>query len=278
MKTMTLKKGLGLIVLASALTSSPIYASDKDTQLESQTQRFWSAQAKRDWNGVYDLLNPKDQATITRTQYSELRNKSGIYDSSNAKIISTEVVDDIAWVSIMFEAKIARIPNAPPRLIHTWQLWQKTDTWHPVSDVDRQKYQTLPPKLRLAEEETALATRAKAAWESKTAQDYKRFYSFLSPDYRAVVSLDNFLKKKAQYLYPSTHIDWTEVSQAKKDAGLVKITFTMKPSDPAAVKLEAQEKTLVENWTKQKGDWYFDIPLPEGTQQPATAAPSKAKP
>jgi hypothetical protein len=240
MKETLLKKRLAIIMAASLVTSIPAWAVDKDPQLDEQIQRYWSAQAKRDWDTMYDLLAQKQKASITRAQHSELRNNSGAFDLSNAKVKDMEIVGDLAWVAVGFDAKLIRYPNAPARHAHIWQVWQKTDTWHPVPDNERQQFQTLPPKLRVAAEETTLANRAKIAWEAKTAQDWKSYYNFLSPAYRSLVSLDDFLKKKAQYLYPSTHIDWAEVTQAKKDQGEVKVTFWITPNAPAATKLEAQ--------------------------------------
>jgi hypothetical protein len=275
MKVMKLKKGLRLLIAASLIASTPLWAIDKDPQLDGQIQHYWAAQAKRDWGAVYDMLTAKEQASTTRAKYIESQTKTGAFEYSDPQVKDMEIAGDMAWVNMGFNAKLLLYPNAPGHHIQIWQLWQKTDTWHPASEAERQQSPNLPPKLRLVNEETALAKRAKAAWEFKTAQDWKSFYGFLSPAYQAIVPIESFLKKKAQYLYPSSHIDWAEVAQVKKDLGVVKITFTLKPNDPAVSKLEAQEQNLVENWVNQNGEWYFDIPLPSGAANPA---PAQAKP
>jgi hypothetical protein len=271
MKLITTHKNLGLIVLAGLMASTPLFALDKDPQLDSQIQRYWAAQAKRDWGVVYDLLPSQEKATSTRAQYTEFRNKTGVFDFTNAKTSYVEIADDLAWVATDFDAKVWRFPKAPARHSQMWQLWQKTDAWHPASEAVSLQHPPLPPKLRLPADETALTIRAQNAWQAKSTQDWKAFYSFLPPGYRASISLEEFLKKKSQYLYSAAHIDWVQVPQMQKDQGTVKITFAIKPNDAVAAKLDAQERTLAENWLKQNGDWYFDIPLPptEKTAQPA---------
>jgi hypothetical protein len=278
MKLITPHKNLGLIMLAGLLASPPLHAIDKDPQLDSQIQHYWTAQAKSDWGAVYDLLPSQDKAASTRAKYIEFRKKTGVFNFTNAKTSYVEIVDDLAWVATDFDAKVLRFPTAPARHNQMWQLWQKTDNWHPVSEAVRLQHPPLPPKLRFPADETALTARAQAAWQAKSTQDWKGFYSFLPPDYRASVSLDEFLKKKSQYLYSAPHIDWVQVPQMQKDLGTVKITFAIKPNDAIAAKLDAQERTLTENWLKQNGDWYFDIPLPAAEKTAQVAAkPAGAK-
>jgi mRNA-degrading endonuclease YafQ of YafQ-DinJ toxin-antitoxin module len=262
MKQMTTQKSLMLIVLANLLANTSVYALDKDPQLDAQLTRYWTAQTKRDWSATYDLLDAQDKALLSRTQYSEFRNNTGVFDPINPKTADLEIADNLAWVLTDFDAKIWRFADAPTRHSQLWQLWQKTDTWHPASEAERQKHPALPPKLRLPSEESTLAERAKNAWLAKSSQDWKSFYTnFLPPDYRASVSAEEFLKKKAQYLYSSTRVDWAQVVKAKPDEATVKITFGIKPNDPLAAKLDAQERGVIESWIKQKGEWYFNIPM-----------------
>lgn len=281
MKVMTINKSLIFIMAASLLTTSPTFAVDKDPQLDKQVNNYWSAQTKLDWASVYDLLTPKQQSSITRAQYIERRKKANAFSYSNAQIKDIEIVDDLAWVSVGFDARLLRYPDIPPKHVLNWQLWQKTDTWRLIVDEERKHYPVLPPKVRLIDEETTLAKRAKTAWESKTTQDWKSFYSFLAPAYQAIVPLNEFLQKKAQYLYSSTQVDWVEVAKADKDHGRVSVTFSIKPNDPAASKLEPQQQNMIEDWIKQNGEWYFAIPLPankpSATPNPAQTNPVGAK-
>ncbi|WP_394752618.1 hypothetical protein [Crenothrix sp.] len=262
MNAVTSKTSLALIVAIGLLTTPPVFAVDKDQQLIDQVQHYWGAQAKRDWNTMYGFLSPNEQATMTRAQYSEYLNKTTAFDYNNVQIKDKEIVDNMAWVAIEYDAKLILYPNAAPRHVQNWQLWQNTDTWHLIPSEQSQHYPRLPPKLRLATEETALMQRAKDAWSAKSIQDWKTFYSFLPSAYRTLVNLDSFLQKKSQYLYLNPNIDWAEVTQALKDKGLVEVSFAIKPNDPAASKLEPEPKNMLEKWFKQDGNWYIDVPLP----------------
>ena len=267
-----------IFATAILLASSPLFAMDKDEQLEKQLSSYWAAQAKQDWSGLYDLLPKEQQAKSSRSQYVDILKQSHYFDIVNPQVKDLQIVNNQAWAGILYGAKVLKFPKAPIRYVSLWQLWLKTDTWHPATKEEAQQYCPLPPKLRSIADETTLSGRAKAAWAAKSAQDWKTFYSFLSPAYREKVSLDNYLKKKAQYLYPTSEVKWVQVANNNLNVGTVRIDFSIKPNDSAVSKLEAQQRNVIEDWVKVGSEWYYNIKLPvDPTKAAPKATPNEIK-
>jgi mRNA-degrading endonuclease YafQ of YafQ-DinJ toxin-antitoxin module len=233
-------------------------AAEQDKQaLEARARQFWEAEVKQDWGTVYDLSIPEERANATREQYVAFRREKGPFQYLTAQIGEVAVAGDIGWVQVAYDVRPLNYPEVKPHHIQIWDLWHKRDTWYPVPKPQRDQFPKLPPHLRPADEEAALSKRAHDYWQAKETQDWQLIYQYLTPDHRAQVSLEQFLKKKALFSYFSHRLEWTEVITDNR--GRVKVVYRRKLNDPSVSKLDPQEDRVIENWIKIDNQWYRDL-------------------
>src|SRR5438552_2047708 len=222
--------------------------------LEPLAKRFWAAEVEPDYGKVYDMLSSAEQNTITRDEYVKVRTEVGPLRYLAAEVGEIDVAKDLAWVHVKLEWMPPRYPG-PGRPGETWHLWRYTDGWHPIPPGERDQWPMLPPHLRPAADEAALALRTTGLWKAKAEQDWKSVYAYMPPEYKARVPLEEFLKSKARFIYITPHVEWVEVSGGEARAG---IAFLYKINDPSVSKMQAKEQKVIEPWVKVDGDWYLN--------------------
>ena len=244
---------LAMLVLAARLAKAGVAV---DTQsLEPRVKQFWAAEVKPDYDAVYGMLSKGEQDSIAREAYVKLRTEIGPFHYQSARLGDIEFSGDLAWVHVNYEFTLPRYPMMPPRTFETWQLWRYQDGWYPIPVAERDRWPTLPPKLRPAAEEAALTKRAAGLWQAKVDQDWKRVYGYLLPGFRARIPLDEFLKSKARFIYIEPRVEWVEASG---NEARVSIAYLAKLNDPAVSKMKPEEQRAIEPWVKVDGDWYLD--------------------
>lgn len=259
-----MKNWLSLLLLGAGLIAGVVgaAATDNASLLEAQAKRFWAAEVQKDWGTVYDMSSPADRGTLSREQFAVFRDERGPYHYLKAKIDQNIVVGDFAWVHVQYEYKLPPYPDVPPRAGDEWHRWQKTsDGWQPVPRDELPMWPKLPPQMRPAADEAALAKRANEFWHAKATQDWKAVYAYLMPAFRANVPLEEFVKGRVRYFYLTPRIEWVEVEGQK---GRAKVVFAAKPTDPAVSKMEPEERKAVDIWAKVDGQWYYDLRANKG--------------
>lgn len=250
---------LRLCVLAVGILAVPAMAVPADdlAVLDTQAKRFWAAEVRKDWDAVYEMLPAADKGTMTREQYATLRKERGPYQYTTAQVGEVLVEGDAAWVRVQYEYKLPRYPDVEPRQAQTWHRWQRTpDGWRPVPRDELPQWPLRPPQRRPAAEEAALTERANAFWRAKVTKDWIAVYDYLTPDFRAEVSRDEFLKSRVKYVFVSPRVEWAEVDAQH---GRTKVRYAFRFADPAASKQEPIERTAVDTWRKVDGQWYYDF-------------------
>ncbi len=241
--------------IAVLVVSMAAAAAAVDTQsLEPLARRFWAAEVKPDYEAVYGMLLPAEQNTITRDDYVKLRKEVGPVRYLVAEVGEIEFAQDLAWVHVKFEWMFPRYPS-PGRPGDTWHLWRYVDGWHPIPLDERDRWPEVPPRLRPAADEAALAKRTAGLWKAKAEQDWKSVYSYMPPEYRARVPLEKFLDNKARFLYITPQVEWVEVTGS---AARASIAFLYKFNDPSVSKMTPMEQKVIEPWVKVDGDWYLN--------------------
>lgn len=234
--------------------AAPSAAGERQA-VRARAERFWNAEVSKDWGAVYELLSGADRESQTRDEYAAARQAAGPLDYREAAVEDVLLDKDLAWAHVKFKFVLLAHPQIPPTPGAYWQVWRKDGNWYAVGAGERGQWPRLPPQLRPAGDEAAVTTRSNELWQARVAGDWKTVYRYLAPDYRADVSLDEFLGRKAKYLYYAPRVEWAEVEGG---AARVKVAFTHKYSDPAASKMEPVEGVLIEKWRKADGEWFFD--------------------
>lgn len=250
-----------ILALVASVASSARAATDDDRKaLEAAAKRFWAAEVALDYDAVYDLLSAADRSAMQRIEYVRTRRDVGPARYMAAEVGEIVVVGDHAWVYVKAEWALPRYLQAGARPGATWQFWLKSDGWHPVTPDARDQWPLLPPHLRPADEEAALAKRASEMWQAKIDQDWARVYEYMPPWYKARVPLEKFLQSKAKLLYLTAKVEWAEV---RPDEARARIVLSYRLNDPAATKMPPRQQSLIEPWAKVDGTWYLNAPPPE---------------
>ena len=244
--------GMAVLTIGAAANAAP----DDRQAVEARAARLWAAEVKNDWGTVYDLLTPGGRAGQTRDEYVANRRTVGPFHYPDAKVEEVFVGNDVAWVRVNYKFVLIAFPQVPPKPDQLWQVWKKDGDWYATGPDERQLWPKLPPQLRPAADEAALTKRVNELWQAKVAQDFKGVYPYLVPEFRASVPRDEFLTRKAKYLYSMPRVEWAEV---EGDAGHVKVVFASKLADPAASKMAPSENMVIEKWRRVNGEWFFDF-------------------
>lgn len=258
----TMAVSLIFLILSAYLPVNIAHAQDDTSQLIERANQYWQAKVKGDYAVLYDFLSPEEKGSETSQEYATRMKDKGVFQFLSFKIEDAQISSEIGWVRVDYETKPIRYPKLNPSHRNSWTLWKKIDQkWYPMSTGVATTYPTLPPKLRLAEEESALTKRAEAYWTAIQNQDMETVYKYYEPKFKATMSLEEFMKKKQMNLYLSHRIDWAEVSSP--NFGVVRVTFSSRPNDQTLAKARPIEKSLLESWVKVDNEWYRSLTKPE---------------
>lgn len=250
---LTLLLGLALPVPARS-------AEDQVKALRDRAVKLWDARVKADWSTAYEFLSPSEKAKVTKEQYVTTNQQKGPLKYSSYKLGEVHVDGDFGWVHTEYEAVPFVMPQAPPKKIKYWQVWEKVaGTWYPVPKEGRDRAHKLPPKLRPLKDEAALTARVNTFWQAREKEDYRTVYDMCSPAFRQKVSADEFLQAKARNLYLTHKVEFVEVEGDKARAH---VTFTFRPNDPNLTKMAPSEESTVQPWIRIDGQWYLDAQSP----------------
>ncbi len=254
----TLVVSLIFLILSAYLPVNIALAQDERSQLIERANQYWQAKVKGDYAVIYDFLSPEEKGNETSQEYVKRMKDKGVFQFLSFKIEDAQTSSDLGWVRVDYETKPIRYPKLNANRMNTWTLWKKIDQkWHPISTGMAASYPSLPPQLRLLEEESALTKRAEAYWTAIQNQDMETVYKYYDPKFRATMPLEEFMKKKQINVYLSHRIDWAEVSSP--NIGVAKVTFSFRPNDPTMAKAQPIEKTLLESWVKVDNEWYRSL-------------------
>jgi hypothetical protein len=247
-----------LLVLTLSLAGSVQAAQDENKALRERATAFWEARVKGDWGTVYDYLSGKEIGSATKQQYIDFSKEKGPFAYVSYKLGEVDVDGDTGWVKTAFDLRPTRFPTYPPNHVDQWQVWEKRDgKWYPIPKERQEDEPKLPPRVRPLKEERAVIDRANAFWQAREKGDYALLYQYLSPSFTETVPKEEFLSKKALYMYVEHEIHWAEV---EGDHAKVRVTVGTRPNDPNLTKMDPTQETIVQEWIKVKGQWYVDVP------------------
>lgn len=249
---------VGWFVLLGATFACPLPAAqDESKMLRDQATKFWEARVRGDWATVYGYLSEEERAGKTKDQYVEYSKEVGPWRYLHYKIGTVEASDDVGWVKVEYAAEPLRFPGLKPRRVDRWELWEKVDDrWAVVQGKRIAEFPKLPPSLRPLKEEQAVAARAEEFLKAREKGDYAAVYRLCAPNFRSQVSLEEWLAKKAQNLYVSHRILWTEVTG---NEAVVRTAYEYRPNDPSVSKMDPLEDIIMYDWIKVDGQWYLNV-------------------
>lgn len=249
--------GLAVGAAASGVTAAESSGLTGANALEQRAQAFWSARVTGDWLTVYRFLTEAQRAGVSAGKFAELRRTKGPLAYRAAAIGEVAAADDVGWVDVSYTAAAVLFPQMPSRDMRIWEIWEKRDgQWYPVPRGRRAELPHLPPRFRSTPKAAELAERADGFWDAKQREDWVRIYDYLEPAYQARISREEFLKRKALYIYLAHSFEWVEVSDGR---GRVKVRYTRRLDGSGAEGTEAEESTTIEQWVHVDGNWYLRI-------------------
>jgi hypothetical protein len=255
--------GVVFLMLAS-LSGVPNCLAQADQALKERAQSYWDAQVRQDWAVLYQYLTPYAQSQVGPEEFTASTKEKQPFRFLSFELVKTETAGDLGWVDLISTAQAAGF-SFPPVKTETWEQWEKIDgTWYPIEPKRRAEAPSLPPSLRPALEEAALTKRADDFWTAKEKEQWDILYDFCDPEFRQTISKEEFLKKKAHYIYVTHSVEWAEVTG---DRGKVRVAYLFRSSDPYLSKLQPVGETLVEDWIKKDGAWYRLMPKKEDSKE-----------
>jgi hypothetical protein len=258
---MTTRQRLLVHLLAAVVVATAtLGAADDVAVLKDRATRLWQGRVTGDWNTVYDLMSKEEQAQVPKDRFVAFQSKGGVFRYTSATVGDVSIDADLAWIAVEFTVQASQYEGVPARNVKTWDLWRKqSDEWRPVAKGLLDQFPRRPPHARNGVEEQALAARVNAVWEARRAQDWKKVYTFLDPDFRQREPIETFLARRSQYVYLGHTLEWAEVTE---DRGRVKVSYDYKFDDPSLSKMEPKRNTEFEEWVKIDGQWYRFMPPP----------------
>jgi hypothetical protein len=251
-----------MVLVSSLVLVGTLQAAQDDSKaLRERAKAFWEARVKGDWTTVYDFLSEAETGGATKEQYAAFSKEKGPFTFLSYQLGEVETEGDMGWVKTVCSFTPTSFPGVRPSHMDRWEIWEKADgKWYPVSRQQYENYPQLPPRLRPLAEEKAVTARANGFWVAREKNDYSSVYQYCSPEFKGRIPAEEFLLKKAQYLYVSHRILWAEV---QGDQAKVRITVGYRPNDPHLTKMAPIEETIVQPWVKVNNEWYVDIELVE---------------
>lgn len=261
----TLSVGLLGSVLGIALVLSLLYpcalqaAQDGSQALKESAKVLWEARVKGDWATVYDFLSDADIGGLTKEQYVAVSKEKGPFTYLSYTLGEVDVDGSLGWVKTACDYYPTQFKGVRPTRMDRWELWEKVEgKWYPVPRQEYENYPKLPPRLRPLNEEKAVTARANAFWQAREKDDYAAVYQLCSPAFRENIPMEEFLSKKAQYLYVSHQISWAEVDG---DHANVRVVVGYRANDPHLNKMKPVQETIIQPWIKVNNQWFVDIEI-----------------
>jgi hypothetical protein len=244
------------LTLCSA--TAPNAVADERKALRDRATLFWEARVKADAKAAYAFLTEEEKAKISKEQFEKTFKDKSAFRYFRYKIGDVEVDDELGWVFTEYEAAPVRFEKLPPKQVKLWQVWEERDgEWFPLPRERKDQAPKLPPKLRPLKEEAAVIARTNTFWQAREKGDYGSIYPLCPPSFRAKISKEEFLEKRAKNIYLAHEVHWAEV---EGEHATVKLTFSYRPDDPNLTKLDPSSETMLQKWIKVEGNWYLDIP------------------
>jgi hypothetical protein len=249
----------GFCLTLMSLHGAPACFAQADQGLKERAQAFWDARGRQDWTVLYQYQPGADRSQAGLDEFTAFSKKNAPFRFLSFELEHTETAGDLGWVKVACTARVAGYGDLPPKTTsETWQVWEKIEgNWFPVPAKQLEELPSRPPSVRSAEDEAALTKRANDFWEAKEKEQWGLLYEYCDPEFRKTVSQEEFLQKKARYVYVAHSVVWTEVTG---DKGKVKVTSLIRPNDPYLTKIEPKEDSSFEDWIKVEGIWYRSIP------------------
>jgi hypothetical protein len=245
-----------LLILSLSLAGSLQAAQDESKALRERATAFWEARVKGNWGTVYDYLSGSEIGSASKEDYVTFTKEKGPFVYLSYKVGEVDVDGDTGWVKTAYDIRPLRFPGYPPNHLEQWLVWEKRDgKWYPIPKERQEDEPKLPPRLRALKEERAVIARANEFWQAREKADYALLYQYLSPTYTKQISKEEFLEKKALYVYVEHTILWAEV---EGDRAKVRVTVGTRPTDPNLTKMAPAHETIVQEWIKVKDQWYVD--------------------
>jgi hypothetical protein len=246
-----------VLVLSFSLVGTLQAAQDDSKALRERAKTFWEARVKGDWATVYDYLSEAEISGRTKEQYVAFSKEKGPFTFTSYTLGEVDVDGDLGWVKTVCDFYPTQFRGVRPTHMDRWEIWEKVDgKWYPVSRQQYEDYPKLPPRLRPLAEEKAVTARANGFWQAREKNDYTSVYQHCSPAFRESIPVEEFLSKKAQYLYVSHQILWAEV---EGDRANVRVTVSYRPNDPHLTKMTPVQETIVQPWIKVNNQWFVEI-------------------
>ena len=102
-----------------------------------------------------------------------------------------------------------------------------------------------------------LASRVEARWQSLIAGDMEKAYSYLSPEYRAVVNLQQYKSKFGRVLdWRLARADDIRYDSPTVASVLVEVTYRLDLPGARGEQIE-NKKALAEKWLYSDGGWWY---------------------
>lgn len=248
-----------VLVLNLSLVGGLQAAQDDSKALKERAKAFWEARVKGDWATVYDYLSEAELGGHTKEQYIAFSKEKGPFTYHSYTLGEVDVDGDLGWVKTVCDFSPTQFPGVRPTHLDRWEIWEKADgKWYPLPRQQYEDYPKLPPRLRPLDAEKAVTARANGFWQAREKNDYASIYQYCSPAFRESMPVEEFLSKKAQYLYVSHQILWTEV---QGDRANVRVTVGYRPNDPHLTKMAPVQETIVQPWVKIDNQWFLDIEI-----------------
>jgi len=246
------------LLLLGFVIACPLQAAqDESKVLRERATKYWEGRVKGDWAAVYDYLSEEERAGKTKEDYVESSKQAVTWRYLHYRMGAVEVVEDMGWVKIEYTAEPVRFPGIKPKQVDRWENWEKVDDrWTVVPGKRLEEFPQLPPSQRPFNEEKAVKARAQEFWRAQEKSDYTAIYHLLAPAFREKVSLDEWLTNKAENLYVSHQILWTEV---KGNHATVRTAYEYRLNNPHVSKMDPEEEIAMQDWTMVDGQWYLNV-------------------
>ena len=246
-----------IFILGVFVTGCVSIEKSNTATLSEQAKAFWNARVAGDWGTVYDILSPEDEEKqASREDFSSFRKEKGPFRYLSADLHAVEISGNKGWVRVVFRSGPTGLPDSITSEVQKWQIWQNKNGWHPVPKNEASQFPTLPPVLRLTQDQVQLKDRINTYWQAKTKQKWDDVYEFLEPGFKTHLPKEQYQKNKSLYDYVTYRIAWVE---AKGDDGRARIDYTYRYNDPTVSKMPPEKKVLIEEWVKIEDEWFKNM-------------------
>lgn len=264
LRSSLLALGAACLVLGacSAPPKRPAPSATRETPGASDLKRrataLWQARVNRNWETAYTYVHPDIRARTTKDEFVAFCESEEPLVIKDARIGDVQVRDERGWAEVTYDSTMRKFPGVPARTTTTWDKWFIVDgAWYPVPDRMREDFPEAPAR-RDAAAEDALRARFLASWQARQTRDWNALYDLCDPPDRQHIPKEDLVESEELSEYLSYDVHWIEVVNQR---GRVRVTYTVKTTDPNMTKLPPRDQTVTEGWILRDGTWYRD-PVP----------------